>query len=88
MMFSTDFFNGQTDPIVGNALIYTKSGGKRGGYPIGFVGAAGLDVFHPAQGFDNACKHNGHKIREFIVKCFRKCYLCRPKKKQLYYVDH
>ena len=52
-----DFFYGEADAVVGNALVDLKFLGDRGLDPECFIGAFGFDGYYFSEGFDNSGKH-------------------------------
>jgi len=54
-----DFFYGETDAVMGNALVDLQFGGEGGLDPEGLVGAFDFDGLYFSERFDNSGKHGG-----------------------------
>jgi hypothetical protein len=52
-----ELFYGQTDAVMGNALVDPEFGGDGGFDPECFIGAVGFDGLYFAERFDYSCKH-------------------------------
>ena len=76
-----DFFHGQADAVMGDALIDLKFGGEGGLDPEGFVGSFGLRGLDLSECFDDTGEHgskfvkNGESLgfcRKYRTFAFRK----------------
>lgn len=52
-----EFFHGEADAVMRDALVYFEFAREGGGDPERLIGAVGLDGFDFAEGFDDAGKH-------------------------------